>query len=402
MIESSMPESEAGGRAQFGDGFAAVGVDAPDLEEATRIAVRAALEGLGQAPDLLAVFASGDSPDALEDVGPLAQSLSGAHHVIGCSAAGVCGAGSAVLGESAVSVWAGIMPGLSIQAFHLEVMRSGDGLAIVGLPPGGDEPGGAVTLLFADPHSFPVVSFVERSAAVLPASLLVGGVAGGPSGAGSTRLYLDDRAVDRGAVGMLLTAEAGSGGTKVVVSQGCRPVGPEMIVTRSEGNVLHELAGSPALKRLYDVLAELTPDERLAFGGAPQIGIAMNEYADEHAAGDFLIRAVIGIDEESQAVTVGDVVEVGRTVRFQIRDAAAARADLKSRLAPAADARGALLISCNGRGPSMFGRADSDIALVRECLGGVPVAGLFAGGEIGPVGDRSWLHGFTASMLAFM
>ena len=119
---------------------------------------------------------------------------------------------------------------------------------------------------------------------------------------------------------------------EVVVSQGCRPVGPEMVVTRAEGNILLELAGAPALRKLREVLAGLTAQERLSFGGGPQLGIAMDEYADEHEIGDYLIRAVIGIDEQREALAVGDVVDVGRTVRFQLRDADAARSDLRTRL----------------------------------------------------------------------
>jgi small ligand-binding sensory domain FIST len=363
-----------------------------------RSAVGQAVSGLSKPPDLLAVFASAEFVDDLDLVAPLAQAHSDAAHVIGCSAAGVCGAGQAVLGESGVSAWAAVLPGVAIRAFHLEVMRSADGLAVVGLPQAREDETAA--LLFADPYSFPVVSFVERSAEALPGIMLAGGLAGGAGsspGAGSTRLYLDGRSVDRGAVGLLFSGAPG----QVVVSQGCRPVGPEMVVTAVDGNVVLELAGAPALRKLREVLAGLTPAERLSFGGGPQLGVAMDEYQDEHEIGDYLIRAVIGIDEQREAVAVGDVVDVGRTVRFQLRDADAARHDLRMRLGPAQDAQGALLISCNGRGPGMFGSADSDVNLVTECLGGVPVAGLFAGGEIGPVSGQNWLHSFTASVLAF-
>jgi small ligand-binding sensory domain FIST len=382
----------AAGSSRFGDAFAASG----DVLEATRQAVSAALKDFDQPADLLVIFASGDSLPDLQQVGTLAQQLSGAAHVIGCTAAGVCGAGEAVLGEAGVSVFAAVLPGVRARVFHLEVIRSDDGLAVVGLPELlGDE---TTAVLFADPYSFPVVSFVDRSTEALPDVALVGGLAGGPQGAGSTRLYLDGRTVDRGAVGLLLAGIP----THVVVSQGCRPVGPEMVVTRADGNVLLELAGVPALTQLYRVLEELSPAERATFGSGPQLGVAMNEYTLDDQLGDYLIRGVIGIDETREAVAVADVVEVGRTVRFQLRDAEAARADLRARLAPAAAAKGALLISCNGRGPSMFGRAESDVELVSECLGGVPVGGLFAGGEIGPVGGRNWLHGFTASVLAFL
>jgi small ligand-binding sensory domain FIST len=388
---------------RFGAGFAELGRPAgehlepiADLLTATRVAIAEALEGLSGPPDLVTVFASGPAAPELDRVGSLAQELSGAAHVIGCSAAGVCAAGRAVLGAAGVSVFAAVLPGARSRVFHLEVMRSGDGLAVVGLPELREDEKTAV--LLADPYSFPVVSFVDRSSEALPGVQLVGGLGGGPSGAGSTRLYIDGRTVDRGAVGLLIAGVP----TQVVVSQGCRPVGPEMVVTKADGNVLLELAGEPALDRLYAVLNELEPAERATFGSAPQLGVAMNEYTLDHELGDYLIRGVIGIDESRKAVAVADVVDVGRTVRFQLRDANAARADLRTRLAPAAAAEGALLFSCNGRGPAMFGRAESDVELVSECLAGAPVGGLFAGGEIGPVGGRNWLHGFTASVLAFI
>jgi small ligand-binding sensory domain FIST len=382
---------------RFGSGFAAVGPLAGDLGDAARIAINTAVLGFDGPPDLLAVFASGTAVDELGAVGPLAQELSAARHVIGCSAAGVCGAGDAVLGQAAVSAWAAAIPDVTLRVFHLEVMRTAEGLAVVGLPE--VRPGESTALLFADPYSFPVVSFVDRASQALPDVTLVGGLAGGPGGAGTTRLYLDGRTVERGAVGIVLGDGRPVG--SIVVSQGCRPVGQEMIVTRAEGNLLLELAGLPALQQLQDVASELNEEERRSFSSGPQIGIAMDEYADEHDLGDYLIRPVIGIDQGRHGVAVGDVVEVGRTVRFQLRDADAARSDLRRRLLPSGPAKGALLISCNGRGPAMFGRADTDIRLTQECLGGAAVAGLFAGGEIGPVGDRSWLHGFTASVLAF-
>jgi small ligand-binding sensory domain FIST len=217
MIEQSNDERQAATQgasvdngpvasSRFGDGFAAVGVHAADLAEATRAATLAAVAQLSGPPDLLAVFSSGPPADELDDVGSLAFELSGARHVIGCSAAGVCGAGQAVLGAAGVSVWAAALPELAMRAFHLEVMRTPDGLAVVGLPePREDE---STALMFADPHSFPVVSFVDRSTEALPGVALIGGLAGGPSGAGSTRLYLDGRSVDRGAVGMLLAGNA--------------------------------------------------------------------------------------------------------------------------------------------------------------------------------------------------
>jgi small ligand-binding sensory domain FIST len=44
----------------------------------------------------------------------------------------------------------------------------------------------------------------------------------------------------------------------------------------------------------------------------------------------------------------------------------------------------------------MYGAANHDIKLVQENLGPVPAAGFFCNGEIGPVGQRAFIHGFTS------
>ena len=128
----------------------------------------------------------------------------------------------------------------------------------------------------------------QRDLAGLP---LVGGVATGLSGPGGTRLLIDGRVVSRGAVGLLI-----SGGATVttLVSQGCRPVGPTMTVTAAEGNLVLTLAGRPALDKLREVVASLDPDDQLRAASGLQLGIAMDEYAEEHGQGDFLVRGLVG------------------------------------------------------------------------------------------------------------
>ena len=63
-------------------------------------------------------------------------------------------------------------------------------------------------------------------------------------------------------------------------------------------------------------------------------------------------------------------------------------------------AAGALLFSCNGRGSHMFDVPDHDAAALEDALG-APAAGFFCAGEIGPVGGRNFLHGFTATIAVF-
>jgi len=383
--------------ARFGDGLAC---DA-DLSRAAERAARQALGPLsGRRPDLACVFVSGADPDAADDAGEVAARVLGARVVVGCSAHGVIGDGRAVEETSAVAVWTAVLPEVNVRSFHLEVIRTPDGMAVVGLPERRADD--AVVLLFADPYSFPVDGFVVRSHDALDGLPIVGGIGLGIRGPGSTRLFLDGRVIDRGAVGVLL---GGPVAARPLVSQGCRPVGPEMVVTRADGNVIRELAGVAALGKLESVIAALDPSEQALATDGLQLGIAMDEYAEVHERGDFLVRSIGGAD--GSGLVVGDVVAVGQTVRFQVRDAAAADEDLcellrKFRAESGFDTvEGALLISCNGRGRQLFSAPDHDVVTVRRELATGGVGGFFAAGEIGPVGGRNYLHGFTASILAF-
>jgi small ligand-binding sensory domain FIST len=211
-----------------------------------------------------------------------------------------------------------------------------------------------------------------------------------------------------GAVGLLVGGDVAIG---TAVSQGCRPTGPPMTVTRAERNVLYELAGAPALVRLAEVVAAHPVARRRATARGLQLGVVVDEYVDEHPRDDFLVRGILDADEATGALVVGDVVDVGRTVRFQLRDAGTAAEDLALLLgrtgeaagrrghAPTGD-RGALLFSCAER-RALLGSADRDVRAVRDRLGGAAVAGVVAAGEIGPVGGRNHLHGHSAAVLTF-
>jgi small ligand-binding sensory domain FIST len=390
---------QTGGVARFGDGLA---VEADLVVAAERATAQALVPLGGTRPDLLAVFVCGGEPEVVGEALQRAAGMAGAFAAIGCSAPGVIGAGRGVEATAAAAVWCAVLPDVRVRSFGLEVMAADAGMAVVGMPE--VQADDRVAVLLADPWSFPVDGFVEQTNAVLPGLPIVGGMAAGAGGRGSTRLLVDNHVVERGAVGVVL---GGPVGARTLVSQGCRPVGPAMTVTAAEGNLILELAGVPALQKLRDILSMLPPDEQALASEGLHLGIARDEYVEEHGQGDFLIRGVGGADEARGGLLVGDLVPVGRTVRFQVRDAAAADADLREllegfRLAPGVDrVEGALLFSCNGRGAHLFGTADHDPQLVRSGLVAHGVAGCFAAGEIGPVGGRNFVHGFTASILAF-
>jgi small ligand-binding sensory domain FIST len=382
--------------ARFGDGLA-VDADLVHAAEVAAVAARAPLGGLS--PDLACVFVCGSDPDQVGEALQRAAGVLRARTVIGCSASGVIGAAQGIEATSAVSVWAAVLPGVRVRAFHLEVIRTSGGMAILGLPEGEDAD--EVAVVIADPYSFPADGFVEQAndALGLP---LVGGLATGNRGAGSTRLLIDGRVVDRGAVGVVL---GGPVGAQAMVSQGCRPIGPAMTVTAADGNLLLELAGVSAITKLEQVISSLSSNDQALATDGLQVGIAMDEYVEEHERGDFLVRGILGLDKARGAIAIGDVVPVGRTVRFQVRDAASADDDLRAMLVELRRGfsafEGALLFSCNGRGSNLFTSADHDVLAIRQGLATSGIAGFFAGGEIGPVGHRNHLHGFSASVLVF-
>ncbi|MDT7580107.1 MAG: hypothetical protein QOK35_1371 [Pseudonocardiales bacterium] len=390
----ALPAAPAVAPYRFGEGLA-IG---PDLEGAAEVALAQALGPLdGIAPDLVCVFVAAGvptCPGAVEAAGRRVMDTCGAATTIGATAAGVFGDGRGVAHGPAVSVWAAALPGARLRPFRLGPFRLAGRRAdeaVDGLPDlEGDEQAGA---LIVDPHTFPTAAFLPHTGS-LP---LVGGLASAPGGPGSNRLFLDGEVHAHGAVGLLFGGDVRA---RAVVSQGCRPTGPPMTVTRAERNVLLELAGAPALSRLAEVVDALPVPRRRATARALQLGVVVDEYADEHVRGDFLVRGILGADEATGAVAVGDVVEVGRTVRFQIRDAGAAAEDLAALLPPGgAGPRGALLFSCSAR-RELLGRPHHDLHAVRERFGGAAVAGLLAAGEIGPVGGRNHLHGQSAAVLA--
>jgi len=395
---------------RFGEGLA---VDT-DVERAARRATYGALSAVDGAPDLVTVFAGVVDPDDADRIAAQVHSMVMATGndrcvIVGALTPGVMGDARAVGpllgGEPAVAVWAGRLPGVRARPFHLRAMREGESIAVGGLPE--PWPDDRAVLVLADPLSFPADGFVERSNDALPGLPFIGGLVPGAGGRGSARLIRGGATYDEGAVGVML---GGPVEAAIAVSQGCRPVGPTMTVTAADGNLLLGLAGVPALEKLREILDSLEPGERESVATGLHLGIAMDEYADQHESGDFLIRGVLGTDPERGGVAVGDVVGVGRTVRFQLRDAASASRELDTVLSacrkrPGYDTiGGAIVVSCNGRAQDLFPQplgAGHDILAVRAGLGTNAVSGFFGAGEIGPVGGKNHLHGYTASVLAF-
>jgi small ligand-binding sensory domain FIST len=277
-------------------------------------------------------------------------------------------------------------------------MQTEDGIAVAGFPEL-DDPG--LVALLVDPFTFPAGAFLTSLNEAHERVPLVGGIAAGGGRPGAQALILDDAVHSEGAVGVVVSGPP----VFTVVSQGCRPIGHEAVITRCEDNVLYELAGKPALERLRTEIATLSSEEQALAARGLLVGLVIDENRPEYDTGDFLMRGLLGADDASGALALGDTVRVGQTLRFFVRDAASADADLRRALGgPLRRARpaGALLFTCNGRGTNMFPEPDHDARVVTEMLQTDALAGFFCGGEIGPVGGKAFLHGFTATLAIFL
>lgn len=362
-------------------------------------AVLSAQEHMDGPADLVCFFVCGADPEEVTLAGRRVMELAGGALTLGCSSTGVIGGGRGVEGQGSVSVWCALLPGVEITPFRLDTVVEDDHLAVIGMREPG--PRDRAAILLTNPYEFPTQAFVRESTEALGGLPLVGGMADGMRGEESVRLFCEGEVAEHGAIGVLLGGENVLG---TVVSQGCRPIGPPMTVTKAEGNLLLELAGTSAYAKLEELVESLSEEDRELAEQGLHIGVAMDEYADHHEQGDFLIRTLVGADPELGALTVGDMVEVGQTLRFQVRDAGTADEDLARRLTDFGDGHsvaGGLLFSCNGRGSSFFPGPDHDVLAVHRALGVDAVAGFFAAGEIGPVGGVNHVHGFTACLLAF-
>ena len=375
--------------------FGAAISEHPLATQATGEVVGEVLEQVGETPDLAVLFVTQSHLGLMAEIAETVRTVLRPGTLIGATAASIVGGPREVEAGPAISLWAARVG--PVEPIRLETQRLNGGWALTSLPSRGEGTGARVLLLVTDPFTIPADGVLDRLRAKAPGVSVVGGMASAARGPGGNRLVLDDAVHDNGAVGVLLDPTMVSG---TVVSQGCRPVGQAYVVTRATDNVIHDLAGVPALDRLREIVSGLGPGDRALVQDGLHLGRVIDEGQDAFGRGDFLVRTVTGADPEAGDIAIGDVAEVGSTVQFQVRDAASADEDLRHLLA-GQWGHAALVFTCNGRGSNLFGVPDHDARLVHERVERGAVAGMSCAGELGPVGGRNFVHGFTASVVLF-
>ncbi len=324
-----------------------------------------------------------------------------------------CSSGALIAGNEELEEEGGLvlglysLPGASLRAarFTQEQLEESSGPAYWHMENGVRPEESNGWLCFADPFHLDCESWLRQWNEAYAPRPILGGLASGEAAGERTQIYLNGDVFEDGGVGLSF---GGAVGLASVISQGCTPIGETWTITRAERNLIHEIGNRPAYEVLAETFASLPAEEQKHAQGNLFIGLVINEYLDEFHCGDFLIRNLIGADPNSGTIAIGAYPRPGQTMQFQRRAASAGTEDMTALLQRAkkqlagTPIYGGCLCSCNGRGKRLFGHSGHDARHVQEYLGPIGLAGFFCNGEIGPVGEKNFLHGYTASLALFV
>ena len=325
----------------------------------------------------------------------------------GCSSQGLIVEQREVEEGAGITLGLYALPGSTLKAVHFtqEQVEEANGAGYWRLETGVETDQTNGWLVFIDPFHLDSESWLRTwNEAYAPLPVL-GGLASGNFAEHRTQLYLNGDVFEEGGVAIAVGGEVKLAG---VISQGCTPIGETWTLTKVDQNIIHEIGNRPAYEVLAETFNTLSPEDQRHARGNLFIGLVVNEYLEDFHRGDFLIRNLLGADPRSGSIAVGELPRQVHSVQFQRRDAAAATEDMNALLARAkrqlegATVYGGCLCSCNGRGQGLFGEPDHDARMVQQQLGPLGLAGFFCNGEIGPIGEKNFLHGFTASLALFV
>ena len=389
----------------------------PSLEAAVEDVVEQAQKLLQVPADLGLVFISSAFASEYSRLMPLLQEKLSRENLslpalIGCCGGGIVGIdGKGNVQEveegAALSLTLAHLPDVKVQTFHISTdvlpdpdSSPDDWVELMGVPPQ-DQPH---FILLADPMSSGISELLQGLDFAYAGAAKVGGLADtGLSGSHSS-LFCDFKQYRDGLVGVALS---GNLVMETIVAQGCRPIGQPYQVVEGERNILLKLEESAygktrtPLEILQGIFEDLDEEDRALAQRSLSIGIAQSAFKQTLEQGDFLIRNVLGVDPRTGAMAIGDRVRPGQRIQFHLRDAEASEDDLTMLLEryqnqdQTSSPVGALMFACLGRGEGLYNRPNFDSRLFTRYLN-VPLSGFFCNGEIGPVGNTTFLHGYTS------
>lgn len=380
------------------------------LEAAINDVVEQAVASLTAPADLGLVFISSAFMSEYTRLLPLLAEKLSVPVLIGCSAGGVIGRKQTgkteeIEAQPALSLTLAHLPGVKIRPFHIlaEELPDSDSspnawIDLVGVPPSPVPQ----FILLSSPFGSATNDLLQGLDFAYPGSVVVGGQASSGFINGPVGLFCNDKLCREGTIGIALT---GNIVLDTIVSQGCRPIGQPLQVTKAERNIILELDEKVPLMVLRNLISSLSEEDRTLAQHSLFVGLAMDEFRMNLHSGDFLIRNILGVDPKAGAIAISDRIRAGQRLQFHLREAEASSQDLENLLQEYQNENentsqpspvGALMFTCLGRGIGLYGQPNFDSQLFSRYLHDIPVGGCFCGGEIGPVSGRTFLHGYTS------
>jgi len=396
----------------------------PSLEGAISEVTSIIQESLTGVPDVAILFISAAYASDYPRVLPLLLDKLHLKTLIGCGGAGIVGTKSTgkaleIQETAALSLTVAHLPLVKVHSFHLMDSNLPDldappsaWIDCLGISPE-DKP---QFILLSEPFSSGINNLLEGLDFVYPNSVKIGGLSS--AGVANSLFYfsaisgLPPILYQEGTVGLALSGEII---VETIVAQGCRPIGTPYLITKGERNIILELSDNqvnpsflPPLDILRNLMQSLDEKDRQLAQNSLFIGLARDEFQLQLKQGDFLIRNLLGVDPRAGAMAIGDRVRSGQRIQFHLRDAETSAQDLEMLLQVYQENNvyklpplGGLMFSCVGRGEGLYKVANFDSTLLHKYLPGLVLGGFFCNGEIGPVGGRTFLHGYTSAFAIF-
>ena len=311
------------------------------------------------------------------------RAATGVAHWVGTVGLGVCANGTEYFDTPALAIMAGAFPEGSFRVVDA-------GAAGAAQTPPRAAP--AFAVVHGDPRNPDIATQVAALSRGLDDAFLVGGL----TSSRGDHPQVADGITSGGLSGVVFDARVR---VATRLTQGCTPFGPRHEITRCTRNVIETLDARPALEVLHEDVGELLARQPARIAGSVFAGLPIAG----SDTGDYLVRNLVGIDEERALVAIAELVSPGDGLMFCRRDATAAEQDLRrilDELARAADAapKGAVYHTCLARGPNLFGPGSRELGIVADALGDVPLVGFFGNGEI----SHHRLYGYTGVLTLFL
>jgi small ligand-binding sensory domain FIST len=365
---------------------------------AARAAARQALERSGApSADWAVVFiTSAHRPHFAAMLAEIQKTL-GTDFVAGCSAWGVLTGTEEVEGRPAVAVLAVRSDGLTASTFLAtlgEEERSGAAGEVARQV---KDPRDGLLVLLPDASVARPDHLLHEIGRALPGCDAVGAASSGDPAVTGTFQFYGRNVASKALAGLYL---AGDLRRSIGITQGCQPLGPPARITAGDGNVILELDGRPALEVLRSRLPGPLAGSLDRLGGHLFVGLPPDPLQEEILPGEYLVRHLLGIDEGRGALVVAATVRAGEPLYVVLREAQAARQDLKEmlkRLGSSARhaARFGFYFNCAARGSSLYGMPGIDTAFISSALGDLPIIGFFGNAEIAPLRGRNRVFTYT-------